>query len=137
MMVDLRIVRQVLREHLLTVPAVTSANFLPEDRPRKRPIGIHVQETLQPEEKPIANKLVEAAGRVQYDVMYMADRGTEQPEALAKSIVDIFPPGTQLDSQGITIYIDKVQRSPGRQFDTAWWFVPVSILWRTYATTAS
>jgi len=142
-MPDLSKVRLVLREHLLTtVVGVTDVMVAPENRkftpPDPTPRALWIQEHLLPDGTPqVASRTIEGRGRAQFDVVCVQGEGTERAEALAKLIQQAFEPSTHLSSQGIQIAIDRCDPAPGREFDKTWWFIPISISWRTYTQTVA
>lgn len=133
---DLRVIRQVLREKLLTVPGVPPTDRFKAENRRfdpPNPPDLWMRETLMvSSEFLVANKCIEIVGRMQYDIFVPAGSGTEAAETLAKEIKDTFQPAQSINSQGVSLEVDQVSSSGAIQ-DPVWYMIPVSIRWRTYA----
>jgi hypothetical protein len=136
-----RLLRQVLRTRLETVTALPVRSRIAYENRQftpPNPPSTWIREWLQPAtEVKVATKTVEARGRVQFDIVVPQGKGTTDAEDLANDIAEVFEPGTSLQGQGIEVAIDRTEQGQGTQDsgDDAWWFLPVSILWRYYATT--
>ena len=76
---------------------------------------------------------VEAIGEVHYDVFDVLGRGTERAADIARAVSEAFPPGNSLRDSGVTINIVRTYQAPGRA-TKAWYFIPVVVQWRTFAT---
>jgi len=138
--IDRKKIRWVLREKLKTVPGIPADKFISAENRDYKPSSVTdlwIRETMLPAiEQKAATGMVQAYGIVQYDVIGAWGKGTEAVEDLAVSIVNTFEPGTHIVSQGIQIAIDRSEPLPGGPWEEGvWWFVPVSIRWRTYAST--
>lgn len=136
--VNIDVCRQVLRERLLTTVGITASMMRYEGRAGKRPSppALHIIEELNIiEDKQVANQTAGVLARIVFEVCAPLERGTEAPEDLSRAIARNFEPGTFLQSQGVEVYIDRAERDDSYA-DEAWWYSPVSILWRSYATTS-
>ena len=143
-MPDLNKVRAVFHEKLQTLTGIpTEARIWKENKTFTPPVKgtLWLRERLIPTaEAKVATKTAHAIGIIQYDVVHGFDQGVDSAETLAKTIAEGFEHGTDINSQGITVHIDRAQRAFGRiplGEEGHWWFIPVSIYWRTYATTAA
>jgi hypothetical protein len=142
---DIRVLRQVMRERLLTVTGVTApmiapenVKFLPPDHPLPGSVATWIRETVfLLQERHVATQRLEARGRAQFDVMVEAGRGTEIAEDLAKLIANAFEPGQVIVSQGIRVILERTERFTGRTDAGIWWVLPVSIFWRYFTATAA
>jgi len=135
--VDLRGIRQALRNRLLTVTGIVpEERIAPQNRPftPPEPPAPWIRETLLiAGEGRVSTGAVESRGRVQYDVITPQGMGTEFAEDLSTAIADSFEAANGLSDEGVELVIDRVERGSGRQFDPAWWFVPVNVAWRSFA----
>lgn len=139
---NLNTVRMTLRDQLATVPEVLSdvpiisENQAPSTAQQAQidaqDGGVFIQEIFLPAaEATIANRMTEASGSVQYDVVVRKHTGVEAAEALAQSIADAFTP-RRLSSRGLGVHIDRVERFGARQVEDKWMRFPVSVAWRTF-----
>src|SRR5262245_7541318 len=126
---DLRVIRQVLREKLLTVPGIPPPERFKAENRRfdpPNPPDLWLRETIMvTSEFLAANHCIEIIGRVQYDVFVPAGSGTEAAETLVTNIKDVFAPAHSVNSQGVSFEIDQVQSSQGMQ-DETWYMIPVN-----------
>jgi hypothetical protein len=137
--VDLRKVRQVLREKLLTVPGIpATALHEAENRPIVPPgpeTPLWIREKMVPIAEPlVATGQTRTRGYMQWDVVAPAGRGTEEVEDLTTAILATFKRQV-LNSQGIQVYIYDTDRAQGRKESEIWWSKPVFVYWAVHAIT--
>lgn len=98
--------------------------------------ALWARETLLPaSERWSASGLVEGSGLYEMDVIAGLGKGTEEADALTRSMVDAFEPGTHLLIVGTAdryLSIDRAHREPVRQWDQNWAAFPVLVTWRAY-----
>lgn len=132
--IDHKLIRRELRRQLLTVHSLPEL-IAWENRvftPPNPPVP-YIRETYLPgAEILVATNQIQIVGIVQYDVFVPARSGTEYAERMAASIRDVFAPASSLAG---FLAIDRSELLPGR-VDDVWYFVPVQVNWRTYATSS-
>jgi hypothetical protein len=140
--VDVQLVRRGLRERLLTSASVAAADVAPENRnfdPPNPPSNWIREIMIIDSERLVAFGQLEGRGRVRYDVVVPKRSGTDNAEAISKSIIEVFVPGNPIQFGGINVSIDRSERGQGREEigtdGKVWWFIPVFVSWRTYAAT--
>ena len=133
MRVNLNDVRMALREQYLTAGDVDQFPLQKENLgfttpdPSLPAVGedhqsrIWLRERFQPNvEDQIAYDLIQAIGRIQYDVVCPSGMGTDEIEAIANDIVTVFKPGTPIEGFGVKFLIDESSRGSGFEFGDNW-----------------
>lgn len=110
--------------------------------PAVKPAKLWLRETFQEAAEPepfLFAQLHSGLGRYVLDIFYPNGAGTEPVDQLAKLIADSFGEIHSLNTQGVVVALDRVERLPGRKADEIWWMKPVVVYWRTYspATTST
>jgi len=130
-MIDYPSIRLGMRAILLAVPslptdiAFENREFDPPDA--KTP---YIRETLLPgEERHVASNSIMAVGIMQYDILWPAGDGTEDPEALADAIRDAFRPVTTIDAHTTVYRVDRLGGVP----DEKWYRIPIRLTYRSYS----
>lgn len=137
---DLRKIRQTIRECFLDglSEAIDPARVAWENRAFTPPTNDYwVQESVQIIlENPAAMELWQILGKTNFAVFYPVGKGTEKIEELTQKISEAFEKYYSLNTQGIAVGIERIERSVNTQFDDHWWMGVVSIFWRAYAPAA-
>lgn len=141
---DLSAVRLSIRKHLLDELSDFDRNlFVAENRshdgiPTTNPttgrptVWIKERFVVYLEHHP-ALQLHEAIGKHVFEVRFPAGRGTEEPEAFRKRIVDAFEKKYGLtNTPDLAVHIDQIVREQPFEIES-WYSCPVSIHWRVYS----
>ena len=144
-MMDEVILRQALRTQLLTVSSLPRAEYRawenqvfdppsPDENPHgEEPLWFREILRILSESKS-STGYIEAVGEYLIMVETPKGRGTEDADALAKAIADVFQPGQSLTKSGTTVILERTDRRPYLEDSErpAWVFKTISVRWRTF-----
>lgn len=84
-------------------------------------------------ESRVATALIEATGRMQFDIAVPVGTGMAEAAAFAREVAEAVPAGLTLTTgDGDRVTIDRAERLSPTTWDATWYAPGVSVLWRVY-----
>lgn len=132
--VDIQRVRRAIREVFLELTVdLIDPSIIQWENETLEPAELRIEEALQIFYESSAFQSFESRGRDVFDVVVPRGKGAGRAWDTAQIIVNVFEPVYAINRQGVQLYVDKTERGSGQLVGDRY-SVPVSVLWRAYAS---